>query len=72
MKKKASSLTPSQYAQSAALFAAFSGLVLLFVAAEIILALRPHPYHWLVAILGGGSIATIVYFVAYWQRTHKL
>ena len=68
MKKKAASLTPSQYAQSTALFAAFIGFILMFVAAEIVLAIRPHPYHWGMAILGGAVIAVIVYYVAYWQR----
>lgn len=70
-KKSSTSLAPGQYAQSIAILAAFVGFILLFVAAEILLSLRPHPWHWGTALVGGLLLAGVVYVLAYHQRASQ-
>ena len=66
-KKKSSKLTPKQHAESIAYLGLFVGFILAYVPAEIILAARPHPYHWGMALVGGILIGTTLYFVSLWQ-----
>lgn len=70
-KPKQSKLSPRQHAQSIAYLALVVGGILSYVAAEIILAVRPHPYHWLMALVGGVLIGLIVFGVAWWQWSHR-
>jgi hypothetical protein len=66
-----SKLTPKQYAESAAYLAVLTGAVLMYVAAEIILAVRPHPYHWGTALIGGVLIGVTVYSLVLWQLKQR-
>jgi len=70
-KKQSPKLTPKQHAQSMAYLGLFIGFILAYVPAEIILAVRPHPYHWLTALVGGLLIGSTIYFVSLWQMTHR-
>jgi hypothetical protein len=69
-KHKPSKLLPREYAQSVSSLALLAGAILTYVTAEIVLATRPHPYHWVTALAGGLLVGGVVYGVAFWQRTH--
>ena len=63
-KYKPSKLTPKAAAQSNALLALLFGALLSYVAAEIVLATRRHPYHWGPALAGGTLAVAVVHGVA--------
>jgi len=66
-----SKLTPKQYAESAAYLAVLTGAVIMYVVAEIIFAVRPHPYHWGTALIGGVLIGGTVYSLVLWQLKQR-
>lgn len=67
-KRKTTKITPKEDAQSFGYFALLGGFFASYLGAEAVLAVRPHPLHWLVAGIGGVVAGGIGYSVTLWRR----
>jgi len=61
-------ITPKEDAESVAFIALMAGFILVYLAAEAVLAARPHPYHWILAGIGAAVIGASAYGLTLWQR----
>ena len=52
-------------------FALMGGFFVFYFAAELLLAARPHPTHWLAAGAGGLLAGALGYGLTLWQRARK-
>jgi hypothetical protein len=60
-KRKHTKLSPQEEAQSAGCLAVLVGFLISYLAAEITLAARPHPYHWLATFVGTALAGAVAY-----------
>lgn len=67
---KRKQITPKEDAESFGLVGAFIGFLIAYFGAEVVLAVRPHPYHWGVALISAVLVGGTTYGLIYWQRTH--
>ena len=70
-KRKTTKITPKEDAQSIGYFALFGGALLAYLGAEAVLAARPHPWHWLVAGIGGAVAWVAGYGLSLWRLTRR-
>lgn len=68
MSKHRRTITPKEDAESVGFIALIAGFILVYLAAEAILAARPHPYHWISAGVGAAMIGAGAYGLTLWQR----
>lgn len=71
MPKHRRQITPKEDAESFGYIALFVGFLIAYIGAEIALAARSHPYHWLTAGIGAALVGGTTYGVIYWQRTRR-
>lgn len=60
-------LTLQEEAQSYALIAGFITFFIAYLAAEAVLALKPHPYHWITALGTTAALGVATYFITLWR-----
>jgi len=62
-------ITPKEDAESFGLVGVFIGFLIAYFGAEVVLAVRPHPYHWGAALIGAVLVGGGTYGLIYRQRT---
>jgi len=70
-KRKSTKITPQEDAQSVGMFALFGGFAVAYLGAEAVLAVQPHPYHWLVAGIGAAVAGGLGYGITVWRLTRR-
>lgn len=70
-KRRSTKITPKEDALSIGYFALLGGFFVFYLGAEVALALRPHPLHWLVAGLGAVVAGVIGYGATFWRQTRR-
>lgn len=68
-RNNAVTITPKEDAASFGYVGGFIGFFVAYLGAEITLALRPHPIHWLVAGIGAIVLGATTFGFTFWQRT---
>ncbi len=71
MPKRRKEISPKEDATSFGYLGALAGFILAYLSAEALLALRPHPLHWVVALTGALLVGAATYGVILWQRTRR-
>jgi len=61
-------ITPKEDAETFGFIGLFVGFIGIYLAAEIVLGARPHPYHWISAGIGAVLIGGGAYGLTLWQR----
>jgi len=61
-------ITPKEDAESFGYIGLVGGFIATYIAAEAVLAARPHPYHWISAGVGAVVIGGGAYGLTLWQR----
>lgn len=70
-KRKTNNITPKEDAQSIGYFALLGGFLVAYLSAEVVLAARPHPWHWLVAGTAGVVAGVLGYGLTFWRQTRR-
>ena len=68
-KRKSRKITPKEDAQSVAFFALLGGFFASYFGAEIVMALRPHPLHWLAGGVGAALAGGLGYGITLWRAS---
>ena len=68
-RKKVVPITPKEDASSFGYVGGFIGFFVAYLGAEITLAVRPHPIHWLVAATGAIALGATTYGITFWRRS---
>jgi hypothetical protein len=69
-KRRSPKITPEEDAQSVAFFGLIGGFFLSYLGAEVVIAQRPHPLHWLAGGVGAVLAGGVSYGLTLWRRTH--
>ena len=70
-KRRSPVITPQEDGQSVGYIALLVGGLLAYLGAEITLAPRPHPIHWLTAGVGAITAGGLAYGVTLWRGTRR-
>ena len=71
MSKRRREIIPKEDAESFGYLGASAGLIVAYLSAESLLAVRPHPIHWVVALTGAVLVGAATYGVILWQRIRR-
>ena len=71
MPKRKREISPKEDAESFGYVGAFAGFIVAYLSAEALLAVRPHPIHWVVALTGALLVGAATYGVILWQQTRR-
>jgi len=62
---------PKEDAESFGYLGTFVGFIVAYLSAEALLAMRPHPIHWVVALTGAVWVGAVTYRAILCQRTRR-
>ena len=71
MPKRKREISPKEGAGSFGDPGTFAGFIVANLSAEALLAVRPHPIHWVVAPTSAPLVGAVTYGVILWQRTRR-
>lgn len=66
-KHTSSKMTLGEEAQSYALIIGFITFFIAYLTAEALLAVQPHPYHWIAAFGTSGTLGVATYGIVVWR-----